>query len=71
MPGMGAEVLAEGEGRIAADIVFVHGLRGDRQKTWTKKANAKDGIPEDVFWPRDLLAKEQWMKNSRIITVRT
>ncbi|WYZ42210.1 hypothetical protein EsH8_V_001105 [Colletotrichum jinshuiense] len=31
------------------DIVFLHGLRGDREQTWTK---------EGVIWPRDLLPKD-------------
>ena len=35
----------------------MHGLRGNRYKTWTSG---------DTFWPRDLLAKS--MKNVRIIT---
>ncbi|KAG9499310.1 hypothetical protein J7337_010130 [Fusarium musae] len=29
-----------------ADIIFLHGLRGDREKAWTKNG---------VVWPKDLL----------------
>ncbi|KAH6640799.1 Alpha/Beta hydrolase protein [Chaetomium tenue] len=38
------------------DIVFVHGLTGNREETWTHKYG--------VFWPRDLLAKD--IPNARI-----
>lgn len=34
-----------------ADVVFVHGLNGDPQRTWTSKKT-------DVFWPRDLLSED-------------
>lgn len=40
-------------------IVFVHGLTGNRESTWTDKT-AK------VFWPKDLLAKD--LPKARIIT---
>ena len=40
------------------DIVFVHGLGGTSQSTWTK-----DG----VLWPRDLLGQE--FPRARIMTV--
>lgn len=39
------------------DMVFVHGLHGDREKTWTKNG---------VLWPRDLLSTD--LPNSRILT---
>ena len=40
------------------DIVFVHGLGGTSQSTWSK---------EGVFWPRDLLKEE--FPRARIMTV--
>jgi protein SERAC1 len=40
-----------------ADLVFIHGLRGSRLKTWSSG---------DVFWPQDLLKDD--VKNSRVIT---
>ena len=39
------------------DLIFVHGLRGSRLKTWSSG---------DVFWPRDLLKDD--VKNARVIT---
>ncbi|KAJ8127228.1 hypothetical protein O1611_g6408 [Lasiodiplodia mahajangana] len=39
------------------DLIFVHGLRGSRLKTWTRN---------DVFWPRDLLKDD--LRNVRVIT---
>ncbi|MCJ1381752.1 hypothetical protein MMC17_004863 [Xylographa soralifera] len=53
----GLLVLAEGANPIVADIVFVHGLRGDRTLTWTR---------DDVCWPRDLLPQD--MMNVRIMS---
>jgi hypothetical protein len=40
-------------------IVFVHGLTGNRESTWTDK-------PTKVFWPKDLLAED--LSRARIIT---
>lgn len=51
------EVLVPGAEPIQADIVFVHGLRGDGIKTWDV-----DG----VVWPRDLLPKD--LPNARIMS---
>ncbi|CAI7595185.1 unnamed protein product [Penicillium glandicola] len=40
------------------DIVFVHGLTGNREKTWTHE--------NGTLWPRDLLAKD--LSQTRIMT---
>jgi hypothetical protein len=39
------------------DLIFVHGLRGSRLKTWSSG---------DIVWPRDLLKDD--LKNARVIT---
>lgn len=39
---------------LDAHIVFVHGLGGGSESTWTK---------DDVFWPRDLLPHEDGFEN--------
>ncbi|KAK5054034.1 hypothetical protein LTR84_001996 [Exophiala bonariae] len=41
------------------DIVFVHGITGDRERTWTSPTNA-------VCWPRDLLPESH--PEARILT---
>lgn len=41
------------------DIVFVHGLNGDKEATWTKN---------NVLWPRDLLPKQKGLEKARILT---
>ena len=45
--------------RKFASIVFVHGLTGNRETTWTHK-EAK------VFWPQAFLARD--LPNTRILT---
>lgn len=40
-------------------IIFVHGLTGNRETTWTHKETV-------TFWPETLLAKE--LENARILT---
>ncbi|KAE9380746.1 hypothetical protein N431DRAFT_552847 [Stipitochalara longipes BDJ] len=57
MGSYGMEVLAVGEEPITVDIIFVHGLRGDRRKTWTKG---------NVLWPESLLKPR--FPNARIMT---
>ncbi|KAI9851995.1 MAG: Ankyrin-1 [Thelocarpon superellum] len=56
MANLGMLVLWDGQDPIDADLVFIHGLRGDRLKTWSK-----DG----VVWPRDLLPSR--LPNTRIM----
>ncbi|KAJ1322975.1 ankyrin repeat domain-containing protein 50 [Microdochium nivale] len=46
-----------------ADIVFVHGLTGGSHNTWCRQTSTGD-----VYWPQDLLPKEQNMPNVRILT---
>jgi len=48
-----------GEEEYSLDIIFVHGLRGHRENSWTDTA-AK------VFWPRDLLP--EIMGTARVIS---
>ena len=57
LKALSMEVLIPGVEPIQADIVFVHGLRGDRIKTWDV-----DG----VVWPRDLLPQD--LPNARIMS---
>jgi hypothetical protein len=54
---MSMQILYHGKGSTVADVVFVHGLRGNSLQTWTK-----DG----VCWPRDLLSQD--LPNVRIMT---
>ncbi|KAI4638544.1 hypothetical protein J4E93_010099 [Alternaria ventricosa] len=53
----GLRTVAEGA-TDTVDIVFVHGLTGNRETTWTYK--------KAIFWPKDLLAKD--LDHVRIFT---
>lgn len=59
---LGLTVLHKPDDAPSIDIVFVHGLGGKSQKTWTK-----DKKPQ-LFWPKEWLPKEEGMKNARILT---
>ncbi|RFU31703.1 hypothetical protein B7463_g4630, partial [Scytalidium lignicola] len=48
--------------RPSADIVFIHGLRGNSMKTWTY------GPQLENFWPRDWLPNEPGLESTRIWT---
>ncbi|KAI0121052.1 Alpha/Beta hydrolase protein [Xylariales sp. AK1849] len=50
---------ATSEGGFIGHIVFVHGLGGGSEHTWTKK---------DVFWPRDLLPYEDIFPSTMVHT---
>jgi len=54
--GLG-EPLYEGQAPITLDVVFVHGLHGDKIKTWSK---------DRICWPRDLLKED--LPNARILS---
>ena len=44
------------------DLVFVHGLGGDLEKSWRTKDQ------KDSFWPQDWLRKEEALRNVRVHT---
>ncbi|KAI1346718.1 hypothetical protein F5Y01DRAFT_297164 [Xylaria sp. FL0043] len=54
----GFKILWESENSIV-DIVFIHGLMGDRERTWTAHGSDKP-------WPQSLLPSK--IKNARILT---
>jgi hypothetical protein len=54
----GIEVLSDPQHAIV-DIVFVHGLTGDRRRTWTHPDTL-------MFWPKDLLSTH--VPKARILT---
>lgn len=59
---LGLTTLHEPDGEVVVDLIFVHGLRGGSQSTWTK-----DGDPS-LFWPRAWLAKDEAFRDVRIQT---
>ena len=60
-PPIGPLILFDEAGRndSGTDVVFVHGLRGHRLRTWS---TTKDNF----CWPKELLPED--LKNSRVIT---
>ncbi|OBT61062.1 hypothetical protein VE03_09488, partial [Pseudogymnoascus sp. 23342-1-I1] len=59
---LGLKVLYRPLGEHKVDIVFVHGLNGGSQKTWSKDHNL------DNFWPLKWLPSEAGINEARIST---
>jgi hypothetical protein len=60
---LGLTVLFEPEGELpSADIVFVHGLRGGSEHTWSFNDDPK------LFWPQEWLPNEPTIRSARIST---
>lgn len=59
---IGLEVVYRPPGEHKIDIIFVHGLGGGSQKTWSKDHNL------DTFWPQKWLTYEAGANEARIST---
>lgn len=56
---VGLTTLYEPEGHASADLIFVHGLNGGSQSTWSKGSGLS-------FWPRDWLPCDDAFRDVRI-----
>lgn len=56
---VGLTTLYEPEGHTNVDLIFVHGLNGGSQSTWSKG-------PGPSFWPRDWLPRDDAFRDVRI-----
>jgi hypothetical protein len=61
---VGSLVIADPTNAVL-DLVFVHGIQGHREETWT----GHDSSGKAVFWPRDLLSKNPNLADVRILTL--
>ncbi|OHF02107.1 NACHT and WD domain-containing protein [Colletotrichum orchidophilum] len=59
---VGLKVIHRPFGRPIADIIFVHGLGGGSQKSWSKDYNP------DFFWPKNFLPLEPVIRDARLLT---
>jgi hypothetical protein len=59
---LGLETLFDPSGSIAVDLLFVHGLNGGSQSTWTK------GLDSTLFWPQEWLPHDDSFQDVRIHT---
>ncbi|RYP80818.1 hypothetical protein DL769_002288 [Monosporascus sp. CRB-8-3] len=57
----GLTTLYEPDDRVVVDLIFVHGLNGGSQSTWSKGTG-------DSFWPRDWLPHDEAFSDVRIHT---
>jgi protein SERAC1 len=60
---LGIKILRE-HAKAIVDIVFVHGLTGDRERTWHSVPDRRH--PNGVLWPKELLPHS--IPESRILT---
>ncbi len=58
---VGLTTVYEPDGDAAVDLIFVHGLNGGSQSTWSKG-------PGPSFWPRDWLPRDDAFHDVRIHT---
>lgn len=59
---LGLTVLHSPSGYAKADVVFIHGLGGSSQTTWSKDKDL------DLFWPKTFLSTEKDINSARIMT---
>ena len=59
---MGLVVLYDPEGEHTIDIIFVHGLGGSSQLSWSWEYDLAH------FWPKEWLPQEPELRNARILT---
>lgn len=57
---VGLNTLSDPAGPVIADLVFVHGLGGGSQKTWTKSNDPS------LFWPKEWLPQDHAFYDVRI-----
>ncbi|GAW25470.1 putative NACHT and WD domain-containing protein [Rosellinia necatrix] len=58
---LGLTTLYEPDGKVAADLIFVHGLNGGSRSTWSKAGNG-------AFWPYDWLSRDDAFHDVRTHT---
>ena len=59
---IGLTTLYDPGGEVVADLIFVHGLNGGSQSTWTKNGDAS------LYWPQEWLPKDEAFRDVRIHT---
>ncbi|KAE8420143.1 hypothetical protein BDV36DRAFT_250155 [Aspergillus pseudocaelatus] len=67
----GMTVLQDGGDDPELDIIFIHGLQGHPESTWTyTKTTGRlwSKKTQTVFWPKALLAQHDSCKSARIMT---